>query len=240
MGSAGRGGFDRLLGRGGSGGGLGGWALGAQARELPDGLAYHLPRGSDLILSTHFHPSGKVEHEASTVALYFADRPPAQKFMGLQLPVAFGVLAGINIPPGKKDFAIADSFVLPVDVKAFAVSAHAHYIAKQFQVTATQPGGKPKTLLSIPDWDFAWQEQYQFRDFVALPKGTKIDVKITYDNSADNRVRWGRESTDEMGSISLQVVAAREPEFSRLQEGYRQHVMASLSKSPLRKLLDRK
>src|SRR5262245_10263958 len=41
-------------------GGLGGWAVGAQARELPHGLAYHLPKGADLIMSTHFHPSGKV------------------------------------------------------------------------------------------------------------------------------------------------------------------------------------
>src|SRR5262249_10843088 len=46
-------------------GGLGGWALGARARALPDGLAYFVPKGSDLILSTHFHPSGKEEKEAS-------------------------------------------------------------------------------------------------------------------------------------------------------------------------------
>src|SRR5262249_14608557 len=109
--------------------------------------------------------------------------------------------------------------------------------------------GKTKTLLSISDWDFAWQEQYRFKEFVALPKGTKIEVKITYDNSADNprnptnppkRVRWGRESTDEMGSITLQVVAAKESEFTKLQEGYRKHVREAVKKSPLRKLLERR
>jgi mono/diheme cytochrome c family protein len=260
MGGLGRGGAGRFGGlRGGLSGeggpqsgstaGLGGWALGAQPRELPSGLAYRLPKGSDLILSTHFHPSGKVEHEASTVAFYFADKAPVQRFTGLQLPFGFGILAGINIPAGKKDFAIEDSFVLPVDVKAFGVSAHAHYLAKQFTLKATPPGGKTKTLLSIPDWDFAWQEQYQFKDFVSLPKGTKIEVKITYDNSVDNprnptkpprRVRWGRESTDEMGSITLQVVAAKEADFPRLQDGYRQHVRDSLRKTPLKKLFEKK
>src|SRR5262249_46563358 len=187
------------------------------------------------------------EEEASTVALYFTDKPPVQRFTGLQLPFGFGVLAGINLPPGKKDFAIEDSFVLPVDVKGFGISAHAHYLAKQFKVTAALPDGRTKTLLSISDWDFAWQEQYQFQDFVDLPKGTKLHVKITYDNSADNprnptnppkHVRWGRESTDEMGSITLLVVAAKESEFPKLQEGYRQHILDAVTNGPLRRFLD--
>jgi hypothetical protein len=213
--------------------GLGGWALGARARELPDGLAYKLPKGSDLILSTHFHPSGKAEEECSTVAFYFADKPPVQRFTGIQVPGLFGALAGINIPAGKKNYTIEDSFVLPVDVKAFGVSAHAHYLAKDFKLTATLPDGTTKSMLSISDWDFTWQEQYQYQDFQSLPKGTKLHVKISYDNSEDNphnptdppkRVRWGRESTDEMGSMTLQVVAAKEEDFPKLQAAYRQHI----------------
>jgi mono/diheme cytochrome c family protein len=235
----------------GSVGSLGGWAVGAQPHMLPKDLAYHVPKGSDLILSTHFHPSGKAEEEASTVALYFTDKPPAQRFTGLQLPFGFGIAAGIDIRAGTKDFAIQDSFVLPVDVKAFGVAAHAHYIAKEFKLTATLPDGKTKTLLGISDWDFAWQDQYQFQEFEYLPKGTKLSVKITYDNSADNprnpssppkRVRWGRESLDEMGSVTLQVVAAREDEFAKLQDGYRQHVRDSLARGngALKKLMEKK
>jgi hypothetical protein len=229
--------------------GIGGWAVGAQARALPDGLAYRLPKGSDLILSTHFHPSGKAEEEASTIAFYFADKPPVQRFTGLQLPVAFGFLAGIDIAAGQKDFSIEDSFVLPVDVKAFGISAHAHYLGKDFKVTATPPDGRTKTLLHISDWDFTWQEGFRFQDFLDLPKGTKVHAKITYDNSAENprnpsnpprRVRWGKESTDEMGSITLQVVAAKEDEFPRLQSAYAQHVRDVALTGALKKLGDKK
>jgi hypothetical protein len=242
------GGLGGLSGEGGEGanvGSLGGWALGTQARSLPDGLAYKLPKGSDLVLSTHFHPSGKVEHEASTVAFYFADKPPAQRFTGIQIPFGFGILAGIDIPAGKKDFTIQDSFTLPVDVRAFGVSAHAHYLAKNFSVKATFPDGKSKTLLHISDWDFAWQEQYLFQDYVSLPKGTKLSTKISYDNSADNphnptnppkRIRWGKESTDEMGSITLQVVASNEAEFPRIQEAYAKHIRDTALKGVLKKL----
>jgi hypothetical protein len=228
--------------------GIGGWALGAQARALPDGLAYRVTKGSDLILSTHFHPSGKAEDEASTVALYFADRAPVQRFTSVQVPFGFGILAGIDIPAGKNGFTIQDSYILPIDVRAFGISAHAHYIAKSFDLTATLPDGGAKTLLKIADWDFGWQEQYAFQEFVDLPKGTKLNVRISYDNSADNprnptspprRVRWGKESTDEMGSMTLQVVAAKESEFPRLRDAYQQYIRDSAVKGALKKLGDR-
>jgi mono/diheme cytochrome c family protein len=214
-------------------GGLGGWAVGAQAGFLPEGLARYMPKGADLILATHFHPSGKAEKETSTVGIYFADRAPTKQFTGIQLPPLFGVFKGIDIPAGAKEYTIEDSFTLPVDVKAFGVSAHAHYLAKQMKLTAQLPGGRARTLLWISDWDFAWQDQYQFKDFVSLPKGTRLDVKITYDNSADNprnpasppkRVGWGEGSNDEMGSVSLMVVAENETDMPQLRQTYREYL----------------
>jgi hypothetical protein len=214
-------------------GGLGGWALGGQARELPDGLAYFVPKGSDLILSTHFHPSGKAEKEASVVGLYFTDKAPTKRFTGVQLPPLFGAVAGVEIPPGEKHFTIQDSFVLPVDVKAFGTAAHAHYIGREMKLTATFPNGDVKNLLWIQDWDFAWQEQYAYRDYVVLPKGTRLDGVVSYDNSADNprnpsspprRVTWGEQSTDEMGSVGIQVVAVNDADLPALQAAYSQHV----------------
>ena len=116
-------------------------------------------------------------------------------------------------------------------------------------MTATLPDGKTKTLLHVPDWDFGWQEQYQFRDYYELPKDTKLHVRMTYDNSADNphnptspprRIRWGKESTDEMGSITLQVVAAKEAEFAKLRDGYQRHVQESAVKAFSKKLAESK
>ena len=232
-----------------TGGGLGGWALGGRAIELPDGLAFFVPKGSDLILSTHFHPSGKVERERSTVGLYFAPGPPKQAFTSIQLPPIFGVLEGLDIPPGEARYPVSDSFVLPIDVNAFAVGAHAHYLGKEMTLTATLPDGSTKTLLSIPDWDFGWQERYSFDGFVPLPRGTRINATVVWDNSATNRrnptrppvrVTWGEESNDEMGSISLQVVAARPGELPQLQQAMAEHIRsAALSRPGLGQLLRR-
>jgi hypothetical protein len=222
-------------------GGLGGWAVGARARALPEGLAYFVSKESDLVLSTHFHPSGKLERETSSVGLYFTDTPPNKRFMGVQLPPLFGVFAGINIPADEKHFTVSDQFVLPVDVEAFAVSAHAHYLAKEMKLTATPPDGETKTLLWIRDWDFSWQEQYQYTQFVSLPAGTRLEVSISYDNSADNprnpshppaKVMWGEQSTDEMGSMTLQIVAKNEGDLPRLRQAFTQHLREAALKSP--------
>jgi hypothetical protein len=235
-------------GRGTSGAGLtlGGWAPGAQPRLLPDDLAFFVPKGSDLILSTHFHPSGKAESEAATVGLYLAKKAPAKNFTAIQLPPVFGLLAGIDIPAGETGFSISDSFVIPIDVKAFGVSSHAHYIGKTMKMTATLPGGETRTLLAINDWDFGWQEQYLFARYVDLPKGTRLDVTITYDNSSANRrnpstppkrVTWGEQSTDEMGSVTLQVVATRESDLPQLQSAVAAHLRETATKTPLGALL---
>jgi hypothetical protein len=228
------------------GGTLGGWAPGAQPRMLPDDLAFRVERGSDLIISTHFHPNGQPAREASTVGLYFAKRAPSKRFTSIQLPPVFGLFAGINIPAGEARYTIADSFTIPVAVRAFRVVGHAHYLARELKMTATLPDGATRTLLSISDWDFGWQEQYQFADYVDLPAGTRLDVRVSYDNSAANRrnpstppqpVRWGEQSTDEMGSVSLQVVAANERELPELQQTFATHVRESAVNSPVGRML---
>jgi hypothetical protein len=228
------------------GGTLGGWAPGAQPRMLPDDLAFRVERGSDLIISTHFHPNGQPAHEASTVGLYFAKRAPSKRFTSIQLPPVFGLFSGLDIPAGEGHYTIADSFVLPVAVRAFGTVGHAHYLAKELKMTATLPTGATRTLLSISDWDFGWQEQYQFADYVELPAGTRLDVRVAYDNSAANRrnpstppqpVRWGEQSTDEMGSVGLQVVAADERDLPELQQAFALHVRDAAMNSPIGKML---
>jgi len=160
----------------------------------------------------HFHPSGKPETEKSLIGIYFSDRPPDKNLMSLSVPTLFGVGAGIDIPAGTKDYTIKESFTLPGDVKVYSAGAHAHYLARQMIATATLPDGSTRSLLRIKDWDFNWQDGYVFKQPFTLPKGTRIDATITYDNSAENprnpispprRAVFGEQSFDEMGAVLL-------------------------------------
>jgi|RhiMethySRZTD1v2_1073278.scaffolds.fasta_scaffold02211_6 mono/diheme cytochrome c family protein len=200
------------------GGPLGGWAVGATPRFLPDGQALPMGKGSDFIVQMHFHPSGKAERERSTIGLYFAEKAPERRLRVLQLPGLFGIGAGIDIPAGEKSYVISRSATLPVDVKIYLANPHAHYLGKEFKATATLPDGSTRPLLWIQNWDFNWQDGYNYKEPVILPKGTRVDVTISYDNSATNprnpssppqRVWWGEESTDEMGSIGFGLVPLR-------------------------------
>jgi thiol-disulfide isomerase/thioredoxin len=212
---------------------LGGWAVGATPARLPDGLAMPLPRGSDLVVQTHFHPSGKPEKETLTVGLYFAARPPTRTLVNVQLPPAFGLFAGIDIPPGKADYTVTDSFTLPVDVDLVGVSPHAHYLGKSLRGWAVLPDGKTERLFYIKDWDFNWQGSYLYQRFVRLPRGTVLHAEVIWDNSADNernpnqpprRVRWGEGTDDEMGSLRYLVAAADEKDAPALEAAYQEHM----------------
>jgi uncharacterized protein (TIGR03437 family) len=210
-------------------GGLGGWVPGTTPQFLPAGIAMPLPRGSDLIVQTHFHPTGAPQAEKTVVGLYFGPKPD-REVTQFQAPAFFGIQARIDIPPGEKNYKVRGSFTVPADVDAVIVSAHAHYLAKEAKLTATLPNGEVKILLWIRDWDFAWQDQYTFKDLVPLPRGTRLDGELTYDNSADNlrnpsnpprRVTWGEQSLDEMGSLLLSVVPKNpaDLDFIRIMTG---------------------
>lgn len=206
---------------------LGGWAVGTTPRFLAEGLAWPLPKGSDFVLQLHLHPTGKPETERSTVGIYFAGAPPERKLRDMNSPAFFGVLANIDIPPGEKNYTVKGTMRLFANMRAYSVMAHAHYLGKEIKADATLPDGTTRPMLWIQDWDFNWQDRYTYKEPILLPKGTRIDVTITYDNSADNprnpcnpprRVQWGLQSSDEMGGVQFQMVPVSEADELALQQ----------------------
>ena len=224
-------------------GALGGWAVGATPRFLPEGQALPMGRGSDFIIQMHFHPTGKVERERATVGIYFADRAPERRLREIQLPGLFGIGTGLEIPPGEKQYVIQSSATMPVDVRVYTANPHAHYLGKEIKADATLPDGTRRPLLWIQDWDFNWQDGYTYKEPVVLPRGTRVDVRITYDNSADNprnpsnpptRVWWGEQSTDEMGSVGFLLVPVRredEPAWNQFAALHQKLTIAAAGKT---------
>lgn len=187
------------------------WKPGSPPYVEPDGMALRLDKNTDLVLNTHFQPSGKPELIQPTLGLYFTDKPATMHPILLQLDND----RMLDIPAGEKNFLVSDDFTLPVDASVLAIYPHAHYLGKDLLGFATLPDGTKKTLIHIGNWDLNWQAVYRYAEPVDLPAGTTISMRFTYDNSADNirnpnqppkRVVAGNRASDEMAHLWLQVL----------------------------------
>lgn len=219
-------------------GGIGGWVPGVTPRLFPEGVAQPFPKHSNIVIQLHLHPSGKAELEDGRLALYFAKKPPEKALTGIQVPPLFGFGKGIDIPAGDNHYLLQDSFVLPVDVEMFGARGHAHYLCREMKMTAVLPDNSTRGLLWIKDWDFSWQDSYFYKTPIRLPKGTRIEVTLLYDNSDKNPrnpktppqpVRWGRESFDEMGSMTMLVAAPTGADRDTLRAAEAQHFRQQLA-----------
>lgn len=187
------------------------WKPGTAVLEEPDGMAWQLDPGTDLVLNMHLQPGGKPEMIQPSVGLYFTDTQPVKRPMLVQLEHD-GML---DIAPGRQAFEVTDRLTLPVDVDVLGVYPHAHYLARDMQAYAVLPDGSKRWLIHIQDWDINWQAVYRYKRPVFLPKGSVVSMRYTYDNSEGNprnpsrppvRVKSGDRSTDEMAHFWMQVL----------------------------------
>ena len=197
------------------------WKPGARPWIEPDGLAWKLKPGTDLVLNAHFMPMGMSMAVKPSIGLYFTDKPPTR----LPILVELENDEALDIPAGARAFTVTDEFRLPVDVDLLAVYPHAHYLGHVLEGYATLPDGRREWLVRIPDWNPDWQAVFHYQKPVVLPKGTVLRMRYSFDNSAANprnphsppeRVVGGNQATDEMAHLWLQLVPRGSPD-ERLQ-----------------------
>jgi len=211
-------------------GSLLGWTPGMLPFPGIEGATWRLERGTDLVLQLHMMPSAQPEIVEPAVGFHFASAPGESPTYVLQLDAD----DELDIPPGAKDFVVSDAMELPVDVEAFVVYPHAHYLGKSVAVWATLPDGTRRWLLRIDEWDFKWQDVYRYARPVPLPRGTTVHMRWSYDNSADRprhsihppeRVVAGNRSSDEMAHVQLQVRLRAPQDLPVLKEGHYRHLV---------------
>ena len=97
------------------------------------------------------------------------------------------------------------------------------------KVSIRYPDGTEKMLLALPRYDFNWQYEYFLAEPIAIPTGSTVIARWTYDNSARNpgnpdhskMITWGEQSSDEMLATYLhyrwvdETVANQRPEYEK-------------------------
>jgi hypothetical protein len=193
----------RAEGRGLGDGHIVGTAPGDMPLVLPPGVARKIPAGATLIWQMHYTPTGQIEKDRSQLGLIlYKEKEPPQHSV-LTRGIAQRRLA---IQPGDPNYEAESEFVFANDAILYSFMPHMHLRGKDFKYDATYPDGRSETLLSVPHYDFGWQQTYILREPLRMPKGTKIHCTAHFDNSPDNRanpdatkeVRWGDQTWDEM------------------------------------------
>ncbi len=200
-------------------GGLGGWAPGNTGRPMPEGTARLLPKSARIVMQVHYHKSGKTEQDQTRVGFYYAKGEVKRGIFDLMVLPLRARFGGLNIPPGDLSYECKASLTLADDYFFYSTTPHMHLIGRDMKVVATLPDGTKKPLIFVSDWDFNWQESYRYKEPIALPKGTKLDMSAHFDNSASNpnnpndppkKIVWGEQTKDEMCIAFFEVSFQRE------------------------------
>ncbi|HEV7333865.1 MAG TPA: cytochrome c [Flavisolibacter sp.] len=168
----------------------GGWIPGASGETYPKGIGWVMPKRGVILLTIHYAPSAKEEESISGVNLYFTKEPVARKVK----VISFGsggigeeqITPPLMITPNRvKTFKLALSNP-GEDFSVLYVWPHMHLLGKIFKAYGISPAGDTIRLAHIPQWDFRWQENYRFKNLVRIPKGTRLYIEGTYDNTSNN------------------------------------------------------
>jgi hypothetical protein len=175
-----------------------GWTPGGTAVPSPEGAPYQVSAGSRLVMEVHYNvPSERVgEQDLTSVVLERYEGTPSQIF--LQVPLAD---YGMVIPPHTEG-AEAGATITAAELGAALQLEQVHvesvlpHMHRRGRVVSLETDGE--LFFEIPDWDFHWQQTYYFQQPVALPQGSELRLRCTFDNETDQEIRWGERTEDEM------------------------------------------
>ncbi|HEV3143874.1 MAG TPA: cytochrome c, partial [Gemmataceae bacterium] len=187
-----------------------GTAPGDMPLILPPGCARKIPKGSRILFQMHYTPNGKAQSDASSIGLIFCKKPPEYRVLSLAV-FSFP----LKIPAGDPNYRVECDGPLDLEsgkvgfdepARVLGFMPHMHLRGKDFYIEALWPNGKTEPLLSVPRFNFSWQNMYRLAEPLELPVGSKIRCVAHFDNSADNRnnpdptktVFWGDQTWQEM------------------------------------------
>lgn len=182
---------------------IGGIAPGSQPTEHPEGYGVKLHAGSRFVFQMHYHKEpgpGTGVYDQSSIAFKFAKKPVTRIYIE-----AVGNPREMYIPAGQKT-KIMGSRTFSRDVEIIGMLPHMHLRGDSALYRVTYPDGTQEDLLEVPKYDFNWQTGYGFNELKKLPAGTKLEVTLGFDNTAEKfgnpdatvDVSWGSATTDEM------------------------------------------
>ncbi|WP_025145800.1 calcium-binding protein [Pedobacter jeongneungensis] len=167
----------------------GGWIPGTSFESYPADLGWVMPKRGVILLTIHYAPVAKNEEDISGINFFFKDTPVKRVVNVVSL--GSGGVGESSIDPyfmiqadSVKKFNL--KILTPQDQSLLYIWPHMHLLGKDFKSYAVTAAGDTIKLVSIPSWDFRWQEIYRFKKLIKVPKGSVLTIEGTYDNTKNN------------------------------------------------------
>ncbi len=178
-----------------------GWAPGDLGLNCPPETGLRIPKGSKLLFELHYTPNGKAVKDRSSIGISFLKKPPKYEMFTNSF-----VNESIRIPPRDPHYRAENTHRFRADALILGLVPHMHWRGKDYFYELIYPDGHKQTLLSVPRWDFNWQNVYQFAEPIKAPKGSRLHAVAHWDNSRNNpynpdpdkEVRFGLQTWEEM------------------------------------------
>jgi len=207
--------------------------VGKSGDLFPDGTGMLIHPSGQITWNLHYFPiAQEVRNEQAEAAvwLYPKGYKPEFETSGEQFFAADtgpgGLWAGdLLLPPHSVK---SQQGVRVLDRPALITSfrPHMHMRGRAQSLEAVYPDGRREMLARVDKYNHNWQISYKFEDDAAplLPKGTRLIITSTWDNTAANPInpdprQWvvfGQRGVDEMSHLWLGITYLTDEQFERL------------------------
>jgi hypothetical protein len=178
-----------------------GSGLGTEPFSLPDGVAFKLPAGEQVLLNLHLYNTTDVPI-AGTSGIEIERVAPDDVVHEAETIYALGF--ELEVPPGAS--TSIGSCTLDGDSTIFGVFPHMHKLGTHMKVTAVSGG--VETVFHDKPYDFESQLNYEVSP-LALARGTELRYACSFMNPTSQTVSFGDSTDAEMCVLGAYRYPAR-------------------------------
>jgi hypothetical protein len=173
---------------------IGGWAPGTAVTRYPENTGVLMAAGRKAVLQIHYNTLNGVLPDRTTMDLELVASVPK--------PAIIEMVANpdLSLPPGQ-DYVQAVGGAMnpsPVPLVVHGVYPHMHQLGEDLTTTFQRPSGDV-CAVSVPDWNFHWQQFYFYEDPIVVLPGDYVEIACGYDTRGRTEtITWGEGTQDEM------------------------------------------
>jgi hypothetical protein len=174
---------------------VGASASGEPVAPLPDGVAFKVPAGKQLVLQAHYinNTSATMTGVRDSISIHLVKPEDVVEYANL-----WALYDGTFEIPAHAESESVSECTIDQDLDAIAYFGHEHELGKHFKWERLDDAGAVAEVLYDTDWKPSYSSHpptYAFTldDKLHFAKGTRIRQTCTWDNTTDDVVKFPRE-----------------------------------------------